>query len=119
MRSTSQLLLSAVAVLSLSLLSGCSDAPGVWGASQQQQYQAPAGLSNWRGWYNKYVYNGVAQDSDINGEIGHSLSVSAPQAHCSGDWTSDGTSIISGTLPPGLTLEPAPHAIDGIPTERG
>jgi|GEM_PF-2268753 len=56
---------------------------------------------------------------DINGEVGHSLFVSSPRARClPGQWTAN-RYIVSGTLPPGLTLNSGPSTITGIPTERG
>ncbi len=56
--------------------------------------------------------------SDIDGQVGYKMYVSSPRGRCapSGSW-SGATSIVSGTLPPGLYFES--HNITGIPTERG
>ena len=89
------------------LMTGCASTP-----LAQQQREEP-GLYNLVGW-NDYL-------SDINGEVGHPLSVSAPTARCapSGNWTTSGGYVASGTLPPGLTMATSPPYISGIPRERG
>ena len=63
------------------------------------------------GWY--------AAGTDIDGEVGHRLSVSGPTLHCppSGDWAAH-NEVISGSLPSGLKLNDD-WTISGIPTERG
>ena len=65
-------------------------------------------------------HEGTATDFDINGEVGHPLSVHGPTGYCShgGTWFAD-TEIFSGTLPPGLTFRKSDLSISGIPTERG
>jgi hypothetical protein len=58
---------------------------------------------------------------DINGEIGHPLSVSSARGRCVPDqksWTAS-SHIISGSLPPGLNINDHNSGISGIPTERG
>ncbi len=73
------------------------------------------------GWYGiSYSDSWNGGHSDIDGKIGYPLYVSNPKARCapSGNWTAN-TSIVSGTLPPGLTLNSAPSTITGTPTERG
>jgi hypothetical protein len=57
---------------------------------------------------------------DINGEVGHPLGIRGPNARCvpGGNWSSLGT-IASGTLPPGLTMDPRSFDMGGIPRERG
>lgn len=84
-----------------------------------------AGISNLRGWdYREVDYytnpeKWTALGSDIDGEVGHPLTVQGPGADCppSGHWSANG-SVISGTLPPGLTLDDG-WTISGIPKERG
>ena|SRR5215469_13638837 len=58
--------------------------------------------------------------SDIDGEVGHPLSTASPHANCvpGGNWSAN-VRIVSGQLPPGMTLNPAPWTITGLPTERG
>ena len=73
------------------------------------------------GWYGiSYDASWNSGQSDIDGRIGYPLFVSNPKGRCapSGDWTAN-TSIVSGTLPPGLTLNSNPSTITGTPTERG
>lgn len=57
-------------------------------------------------------------NSDIDGQVGYQLYVSAPTGRCepSRSWSAN-VSIVSGNLPPGLRFES--HRIIGIPTERG
>ena len=70
------------------------------------------GATEWEAW----------PDKDINGEVGHPLSVWPPTASCrpGPGWTYN-TYIISGSLPPGVTLHyRGRHGeIGGIPTARG
>lgn len=70
------------------------------------------------GWYG--ITTGWNNWSDVNGEVGHRLYVSNPRGRCEpgGGWTAS-ASIVSGVLPPGLSLNDAPWAITGIPLERG
>ncbi|HEY0844656.1 MAG TPA: putative Ig domain-containing protein [Noviherbaspirillum sp.] len=82
-------------------------------------------LHNIRGWSGASVYfpgnaNGTASDINIDGQVGYSLSVDAPRANCSvaGGWQA-ATSIVSGSLPPGLSIESPAPIISGVPTERG
>jgi hypothetical protein len=82
------------------------------------------GLYELSGWNGESTYwNGetnVAAGTDINGEVGHPLSVYYPTASClpSREWTAGGVKFVSGTLPPGLQF--GEHwGISGIPTERG
>lgn len=78
-------------------------------------------LRNLTGWAGKpyHSYNNKAEDADIDGEVGHPLSVSHPRMKCvGGDGWSGESKVVSGTLPPGLTLHSSDD-IDGIPTERG
>ena len=56
--------------------------------------------------------------TDIDGEVGHPLTVKSPTMACPGDWYARDTRIVSGTLPPGLTFDKSGN-ISGIPTERG
>lgn len=57
---------------------------------------------------------------DVDGQVGYQLYVSGPKGRCepSKSWTANST-IVSGSLPPGLTLNSAPSTITGIPRERG
>ncbi len=81
-----------------------------------------AGLKNLHGWNDTPIYgnSSTAEGVDIDGEVGHPLSVSGPTANCNdgGRWTSN-TDIISGELPPGLSKDGRNGKISGIPTERG
>ena len=60
---------------------------------------------------------------DIDGEVGHGLKVDGLHAICKTDdefkvpWTAS-FEVVSGTLPPGLTLN-KDSTISGIPRERG
>ena len=58
-------------------------------------------------------------NGDVNGEVGHRLYVDSPKGKClpGRNWYAD-TSIVSGTLPQGLTMNNV-GVISGIPTERG
>lgn len=71
------------------------------------------------GWY------GISQgwnnwSTNVDGQVGYQLFVSGPTGRCepSKSWTAS-SSVVSGTLPPGLTLNSAPFTITGIPRERG
>ena len=64
---------------------------------------------------------------DVDGEVGHLLSVKGPKGDChppGHQWTekiswTGSVSIVSGVLPPGLTMNMTTGDISGIPTERG
>jgi hypothetical protein len=66
--------------------------------------------NGWRLW---------SPSGDVNGEVGHPLTVNGPRGghECNGGWNGD-TGIASGQLPPGLS-EDNNGDISGIPTERG
>lgn len=73
-------------------------------------------VSGWGGGYHS--------DRDINGEIGHPLTVGGPGAKCvnvrgggNGNW-SGYTRVSSGSLPDGLSMQ-NDGDITGIPTARG
>ena len=58
--------------------------------------------------------------SDVDGKVGHRLSVSAPRGRCEPEnatWYAD-LKVDSGTLPPGLKFGKSDE-ITGIPTKRG
>ena len=80
-----------------------------------------AGLSNLHGWNDTPIYGNstTASGIDIDGEVGHPVSVRGPSANCEpgGRWSSD-TDVISGQLPPGLS-EGSGGKISGIPTKPG
>ena len=62
---------------------------------------------------------GWAADIDIDGEVGHPLSVSRPTADCAdGPWYADYW-VVSGSLPTGVTVNGGKGWLEGIPTERG
>lgn len=73
-------------------------------------------------WSCDYVYNGRGMEKDVNGEVGHPMTVGGVRAKClpGGDWYTT-PYVSSGSLPPGLTLGTANAAsqIVGIPTQRG
>jgi hypothetical protein len=66
------------------------------------------------------LYGITFDGGEINGEVGHPLTLASARATClpDHDWTTD-SRIISGTLPPGLSLNSNNSGISGIPTERG
>ena len=117
-----RILIFSITTLSALLLCSCAEA--------SKRYQAPvAGFDNVKGWNSVQVTylgsnEGVAWSIDPDGEVGHPLYVSSPTANCtnasgqSASWTMD-SSIISGSLPPGITLNSSSFDIEGIPTERG
>ena len=77
---------------------------------------ASADEAGWYGITSGWNYS----KSDIDGKVGHRLSVSAPQGRCepgNSTWYAD-LKIDSGTLPPGLKFGKS-DAISGIPTKRG
>lgn len=99
-------------------LAGYVALPGVLPESRAQS------IENTTGWNGARVYfppqqRGTANSVDIDGEVGHQLTVWGPQAHCTvpGGWTGT-TTIVSGTLPPGLVKDDKDY-ISGVPTERG
>ena len=69
-------------------------------------------------------HEGTVEGADINGEVGHVLDVDGPMNVGPGGcaWTSN-YAIVSGTLPPGLSIVKDRNYyfwhITGIPTERG
>ena len=88
-----------------------------------------AEITNVIGWeYKGVTYypnqeGSVIGGTDINGEVGHPLSLHGPTAHCppSGDWKAYGE-VISGSLPPGIKFNNdtgGDWSISGIPKERG
>ncbi len=117
-----RILIFSITTLSALLLCSCAEAA--------KRHQAPvAAFDNIYGWNNiapSYGGSGegVAYGTDLNGEVGHPLYVSSPTANCTNDsgqsasWTI-APSIISGSLPPGITLNSSSFDIEGIPTERG
>ncbi len=94
-------------VIALGLISIVGSGP----TTRQVRKKSPGlySLKRWNNW-----------NSDVNGKVGHRLYVHNPTADCrpSGKWTAS-VRIISGRLPPGLTLSSAPWNIKGIPTKRG
>ena len=70
------------------------------------------------GWGGQWNYTSAGVD--IDGEVGHPLTVEGLQHNsraCSTPWTAD-FEVAEGTLPPGLKLN-TDSSISGIPTERG
>ena len=89
------------------LLAGCvAGGKSTYRGEQPGWYGITTG---WNGW-----------GSDVDGEVGHPVFVSGPLGKClpSRSW-SGRASVVSGSLPPGLTLNAAPSTVTGIPTERG
>jgi len=104
-----------VCALSLGLLAVLfSVVPASADKRKNKNKQRAPGLYSLTGW------NGQSWGQDINGEVGHPMFVNGPTADCqpSGNWTAN-SRILSGTLPPGVTLNHAPSTITGLPTERG
>lgn len=91
------------------------------GSVPESQYvrDDPPGLYGLKGW--NYTVCWDECSTDIDGKVGHPLHVEGPRARCkpsSSDFTAR-TEIISGTLPPGLTMTMSNFHIEGIPTKRG
>lgn len=97
-------LMALSAVAAIGFILACASAPREV-KQEPGWYGITSGWNDWGG--------------DINGEVGHSLYVSNPRAKClpSRKWSAN-SSVISGTLPPGLTFGNLDE-ITGIPTERG
>jgi hypothetical protein len=79
-----------------------------------------AGSAQAQAFYVTQHWNGSVDD--VKGEVGYPIHVDGPHAQgCSGQW-SEHVSIVSGQLPPGVSLPDglgvAPD-FTGIPTERG
>ena len=71
------------------------------------------------GWYG-FSQGWNYWDSDVKGKVGHRLHVSTPRGKCKpGGYHWTDVSVISGSLPPGLSLNSAPWTITGISTKRG
>ncbi|MEK6372113.1 MAG: hypothetical protein AABO58_05405 [Acidobacteriota bacterium] len=81
------------------------------------------GVYGLKGWNYSSVWSSPTENTveaaDINGEVGHPLTVEGPRMRVSpsGNWTGN-KSVVSGSLPPGLTMDNYGQ-IKGIPTERG
>lgn len=111
-----------LASFSLIFLSGCIP---------NNQYQPATktkkpGLYNITGWNYSNCYFpskklGTCSSKDIDGKVGYELYVGGLRANCvpSGKWSTSGSRITSGTLPPGLTFEKGKSVIRGIPEKRG
>jgi hypothetical protein len=57
---------------------------------------------------------------DVDGEVGHRLSLGYPTLLClpARQW-SGSARVVSGQLPPGIHLNPGTLEVSGIPLERG
>lgn len=120
---------TASIALAMIVLAGCADVywaatgqPSVFNGYKQKPYveTRPPGLYNLKGWNGGLVSNGKGQDVDIDGTVGHPITVGGPTASTvpSGTGWSLSNRIISGSLPPGLNIQDN-DTITGIPTERG
>ena len=85
------------------------------------------GLQAWGGTGNNWTSSSTHPERyrgpgiDISGEVGYRLKVSGPRGDCRpapGQWSAN-YEIVSGTLPPGLSVDDSDLSITGIPTERG
>lgn len=105
------ILIFSICLISITLTS-CAD---IYQAVNRPKPAPPPspGLYRLNGW------NGSTSGIDIEGEIGHPLTVNGPTADCepSRDWSGD-QRINSGKLPPGLTMDDKSGGITGIPTVR-
>ena len=116
MRSRIKLAAIIVAALCVAAKSGYADISNItgWGDSRPVSYEGMDPMNKRQ--------DGVAEGLDIFGEVGHPLTVRAPTATCtSGFWAYD-YEIISGTLPPGLSVGKEANdygSITGIPKEQG
>ena len=104
-----------VLLAALALITSCCRGPGCLFGNPAAKPPPPRspGLYGLNGW------NNTKSDTDINGEVGHPLAVDYPRADCvpSGHWSFD--QRVSGTFPPGMSLDSSTGGISGLPTERG
>lgn len=72
------------------------------------------------GWYPGMSEMYWHPEGDINGEVGHPLFIDSPKGTClpNNNWDYN-FRIVSGTLPPGLSMDDIHGKISGIPSERG
>ena len=79
-------------------------------------------FNNLKGWNYTAIYgqSTTASGIDINGEVGHPVTVNGLTANCEpgGSWSAN-TEIISGEFPPGISKGSGGSKISGIPTQRG
>ena len=105
-------------------IAGCAYGPPAH-ARAQQKIEEPGlyRLTGWNGASSDNAGDATASDIDVNGEIGHPLTVYQPQAHCvsptNTGWNTSSAGLVSGTFPPGLALDQNKLTISGIPTDRG
>lgn len=95
------------------ILASCGCFPRCMDSGEKQAPPPGPGLHNLNGWYS------TRADADVNGEVGHPLTVGGPTANCvpGRNWSEDNR-VASGALPPGLALGSGGD-VSGIPTERG
>ena len=116
--------LKAPAIVISGIIIGMSGAGAAYGRDSQK---AP-GLYQVYGWSNggnSYEFawvpgatQNVANDIDVNGELGHPLYVSGPTANCApGQWSGP-ERILTGRFPAGVSMK-GNGDLTGIPTERG
>jgi len=82
---------------------------------------AYAGLNSVHAWNDTPVIgdSNITSGIDIDGEVGHRLTVGGPTANCQpADKWSSSMEAASGELPPGLAKQ-SNGDITGIPTQRG
>jgi hypothetical protein len=94
---------------------GCASSPYV----APQEPDKPGYLYS-ETWYGRSVSPGNSAyptEIDIDGTVGHPLTVGSMRARAVGGWTAN-ISVVTGELPPGLSFDQRDY-ITGIPTERG
>jgi len=99
---TAVMFLAAAATLGFML--ACVDAKSDWTTTAKPGIY---GVQTWRA-------------GDVDGEVGHPLYLGNPTMHClpARQWTGN-VRVVSGQLPPGITIDDRNMGISGIPTERG
>lgn len=119
-KGTATALILLVGIATIGFLLACADAPR---RDSQQLPTGMSGLTSWNGWHIWYDSGqgiNLAGGMDIDGEVGHPLSVGSCRANCEpgGNWTANHR-IISGSFPPGVDFNSGNAGIYGIPTQRG
>lgn len=106
------ILMSAISIMTVA---GCATA----GAETEGQGNTYGEIATKLGVPMVSGFNSWSPNGDVNGEVGHPLSITGPRGGngCNGGWNAD-TDIASGQLPPGLTMQNSGD-ISGIPTQRG
>ena len=116
--------LSFSMLLLIGTIAGCAYGPRAHTRTQQVVREPGMyGTKGWNGGYASGQFPLMAADIDVNGEIGHPLTVYNPTANCvspaNTGWQFSSVNTASGTLPPGISANQSNGQLTGIPTERG